>query len=108
MKWKEFFKLSRLKVIILILTFIVIFFINISLLFYPCTWKVCPDYLSKAKIFAFYPNFYIPAGCGYGIGPICWNASWNMIMLIFDTLLWIIANLIIFLIIYKMNNKKYL
>jgi len=65
MNWKEFFIISKLKIIFLVITFFIIFFVNIPILFNPCYWEACPDYLRTGKIVALHPNFYIPDGCGW-------------------------------------------
>jgi len=89
-------KINKLKIIILIVTFIIVFFVDIPALFNPCNWlRICPDYLG-ADIISIYPNFYKHAGCGWGIAHVCWNASWSMKMLVFDIIFWIIFNLIFF------------
>ena len=103
MNMKEFFRLSKLKIIVLILTFLFVFFVKIPALFSPCTWRACPDYLG-ADIVSLYPSFYRPAGCGYGIGYICWEASWSMSML--DIVVWVLLVVIIFFIINKLRNKS--
>ena len=101
MKWKEFFRLDKLKIIIFAITFLIFFFVKIFALLEPCNWsRICPDYI-RTDIISIYPNFYRPAGCGFGIVEICWKASWYPIMLIFDVIIWLIVNQIIFSMIYK-------
>ena len=103
MNWKEFFRLNKLKVFVIILTFLIVFFVKIPALFESCNWHDCPDYIGT-DIVSLYPSFYRPADCGYGIGYICWEASWSIPMLVFDIVIWAILNLIIFSIIYKFQK----
>ena len=103
MDWKEFFRLNKLKVFVIILTFLIVFFVKIPALFNPCNWRACPDYIGT-DIISVYPSFYKPAGCGWGIAYICWEASWLIPMLVFDIIIWAILNLIIFSIIYKFKK----
>ena len=96
MDMKEILKLNKIKIIILILTFIIVFFVRFDALLQPCNWRVCPDFIQSSFVLI-YPNFYKPAGCGYGIGYICWSSSWSFLILIKDILAWIVLNFAIFL-----------
>lgn len=99
----QFFRLNKLKIIILVITFILIFFINIPALFQPCNWlTTCPDYLVH-KVISIYPNFYTQEICG-GIAGNCFPSSWSLSMLVFDIITWIIINLVSFSIINKFRK----
>lgn len=99
LNWKKFFKLSKLKISILITTFIIIFFVNLPALVNYCSWNDCPDYIGP-NIASVYPSFYFTEQCG-GIAGKCYPSHISYFMLKFDVLLWIIINLIAFSIIYK-------
>lgn len=98
-------KLTKEKIISLVITFFVVFFVNRSELFNQCHWRICPDFIST-NIFSLYPNFYRPAGCGYGLAYICWEPSWNFLVLIVDIFLWIVLNLVIFAFISRLKMAK--
>lgn len=90
--------MKTLKVIILVVTFLIIFWVNIPALFQPCNWRItCPDFMG-VRIIAWYPNFYAPEACG-GIAGLCYPSFWSIRMIIFDLVLWaIVSSLLIFLI----------
>ena len=97
-------KLTKGKTTSLVITFFAIFFINKTELFSTCHWRTCPDYISTPP-FSWYPNFYRPSGCGWGISHICWEPSWNFMILIVDILFWIVLNLIVFALISRSKTK---
>ncbi|MDO8459939.1 MAG: hypothetical protein Q7S74_02420 [Nanoarchaeota archaeon] len=101
----EFLKLTKGKIISLLLTFFAVFFIKRYELFNRCHWRICPDYIST-NILSVYPNFYRPAGCGQGIAYICWEPSWNFLVLVADIIFWAVLNVIIFAIISRSKTKK--
>ncbi|HLG24815.1 MAG TPA: hypothetical protein VI564_07845 [Candidatus Nanoarchaeia archaeon] len=105
MDWKEFFKPTVGKILAILLISFAAFFINILALQQPCNWReICPDYIRTGIITA-HPNFYNPAGCGYGIGYICWKSSWSISTLIFDLIIWIALNFFVLLFINKFKKK---
>jgi|SRR3989344_5684140 len=88
----------------LAVTFIVAFFVNIGWFLDPCARHVCPDTYGTTPLIAFQPNFHLSQRCG-GIAGNCIPAHWSFSVLIFDIVLMIILNLILFFIINRISNK---
>ncbi len=89
----------------MILTFWIVFFVNFPAMLESCNWYTCPDFI-KTDFVSWLPNFYTPAGCGWGITKICWEASWSISMLIEDIVIWMVLNLIVYLTVYTFRKRK--
>ena len=90
--------------LILIVTFIVAFFVNIPALFQTCSWRTCPDFVGP-RIISFHPNFYPAEVCG-GIAGKCYPPSFSLEMLMFDLVLYIILNILILSIFRKFKTSS--
>jgi hypothetical protein len=103
---KKLFRIASPKLVFLIITFLVIFFVNFPALSNPCSWShVCPDFI-RHSIISYYPNFYSPAGCGYGIAYICWQEKMSYSMLVIDILVWLFVNALFFVLSPRIDVKK--
>lgn len=121
--------MSRFQKIFLVVTFFVIFFVNLELILFrlidrldvnisPCerSWN-CPDYgypppdFVSIKLLNFpYPNFYSPEKISgglsrEGIWSTFYPSFWSIHSLIFDLILWVGLNLILFLVL-KLKRRK--
>lgn len=60
----DIIKIMKPRVLLLVILFLLVFFVNIPAFSQPCNWRVqCPDYVG-VKVVAWYPNFYIPERTG--------------------------------------------
>lgn len=84
----------KLRVLLLVVLFLLIFFVNIPALFQPCNWRVqCPDYVG-VKVVGWYPNFYIPQRIG-GFAGMTYPARWSIGMLVSDVITYSILAIIL-------------
>ncbi len=93
------------KWVSLVATFIIAFFVNVGWFFDACARHVCPDSYGIYPLISYQPNFFIGQRCG-GFAGNCIPAHWNFSLLIFDIILMVVLNLILFLIINKVSGKK--
>lgn len=97
--------MKLLKFVISIVSLIIIFFVRWQLFLFPAP-KPMPDLPTSdwSTVPFYYPNFYHPSSC-CGVGGNEYQAGWSFSVFFILLILWILVNLILFLIINKVSNK---
>lgn len=93
-----------IKGIVLIVTFVIVFFVNFNWFFNPCARHVCPDAYGTSPLISPYPNFYIPQTCG-GLAGDCIPAHWSFQRLTSDLIFMLVLDLIFLFVIKKVFSK---
>ena len=102
---EDAFRFRWWKLLVLALTFLIFFFVNIPAMAEPCNWRACPDYIGSDIVSLGHVNFYEPAGTVCGIGCFYRDARWHPEMLAFDIVVWLVANCLIVYFVVK-NTKN--
>jgi hypothetical protein len=92
------------KILIIIITFIIAFFVNIGWFFDVCARRLCPDSYGTMPLISSHPNFYLPQRCG-GLTGSCVAAQMSLPFFVFDLVLWVLINVVLFLIINRVSDR---